>query len=297
MDKYLNLVFDSGTNSYQQKLLIGTATTGNIRMEWHMARSQQIIPPNWQMATIYPQIVGNTIFALRYPVADAQNIIVRTAIENDFEWLFLHEHDVLLPPDGLLRLNEYMRSKKVPVVSGLYYTRSRPAEPMVYRGRGQSYYEDWEVGDKVWVDGCPTGCLLIHCSILKCMWQDAEPYNAYGQPVRRVFETPAGIYLDPESRAYMTAAGTSDLNWCLDVMTGDYFAKAGWDEYADMEFPFLIDTGIFCGHINPNGEQFPTANPWDIVPKAEYDWEKAHAEAPDLGVHVSDDSALNDRVG
>ena len=55
------------------------------------------------------------------------------------EWLFLLEHDnVLAANDAFVRLNTYMRGAKYPVVSGLYFTRGYPSEPLVYRGRGNS---------------------------------------------------------------------------------------------------------------------------------------------------------------
>jgi hypothetical protein len=299
MQGYNATVFDSGIDNYNQRLLIGTPSTGTIRMEWHIARTGQVIPPNWSQAHFYPGVMGNQVFTLRYPVADAQNLIVKVAIEQGFEWLFLHEHDVLIPPDTLVRLNNYMRDGTIPVVSGLYYTRARPSEPMVYRGRGNSHYDDWELGDLVWCDGVPTGCLLIHASILKAMWEDAEPYTAYGQQIRKVFDIPSGLFLDPESEAYMTAAGTSDLNWCSDVMQGGYFAKTGWPDYQDKEYPFLIDTNIFCGHINPNGEQFPVATPWEQIWK--FDRQKKQEEAAstnggDLGVNVADGMVLGETL-
>lgn len=169
----------------------------------------------------------------------------------------LLEHDVILPPDALMRFNQYMREEQVPVVSGLYYTRSIPSEPLIYRGRGNSFYTDWQMGDKVWCDGVPTGCLLIHCGILRAMWQDAEPYQLAGIQVRRVFETPTRSWHDPETGTFNMTSGTSDLDWCTKVMTGGYFGKAGWTEYEGREFPFLCDTNIFCKHINPDGQQFP----------------------------------------
>lgn len=252
---YRTIVQDSGDPGYVNRLLLGTPSTGTVRIEWVQARYGQIIPTNWSFVQML-QFMDSYI-PLRYQVADAQNLIVREAIERDFEWLILVEHDVILPPDALLRFNQYMREEKVPVVSGLYYTRSRPSEPLIYRGKGTSFYTDWKLGDKVWCDGVPTGCLLIHCGILREMWQDAEVYQLGPIQTRRVFETPARAWFDPETGFVNTVTGTSDIDWCHKVMDGGYFAKAGWTEYADKEFPFLMDTNIFCKHINPNGEQFP----------------------------------------
>ena len=109
---------------------IGTASTGLVRMEWVAARYGQIIPVNWSMVTVNQFI--NSFIPLRYQVADAQNLIVREAVLREFEWLFLLEHDTILPPDGFLQLNEYIRRADTPVVSGLYFTRSYPAEPLIF---------------------------------------------------------------------------------------------------------------------------------------------------------------------
>lgn len=263
VQEYRIIVKDSGDPGYVNRLLVATPTTGLVRIEWVQGRYGQIIPTNWSMVQML-QITNGGMYTLNYQVADAQNVIVKAAIEGDFEWLLLVEHDTILPPTAFLQFNEYMRDKKVPVVSGLYYTRSVPSEPMVYRGRGTSFYTGWELGDKVWVDGCPTGCLLIHCGILKAMWNDlADKEYMVGNPLtggtktRPVFATPNRLWIDPESGQFNSVSGTSDLQWCTDVMKGGYFAKAGWPEYQEMQYPFLIDTKIFCAHVNPNGQKFP----------------------------------------
>ena len=123
----------------------------------------------------------NSYSPLRYQVADAQNLIVREVVQRDFEWLLLIEHDTCLPPDGFIRFNEYIRNADTPVVSGLYYTKTRPSEPLVFRGRGTSFYDDWKLGDRVWCDGVPTGCLLIHAGILRAMWAESEEYQVGNQ--------------------------------------------------------------------------------------------------------------------
>jgi hypothetical protein len=198
-------------------------------------------------------------------VADAQNVIVQEAVEKDYEWLFLHEDDVLIPPDLFIKLNDYMRSGDVPVVSGLYYTKSEPSEPVLYRGRGNSFYANWKKGEKVWVDGVPTGCLLINCKILRIMYEDAEKYTikfpGLIREVRRVFESPRRIWQDPETGYVSSNTGTSDLFWCDAVLNGDYLKKAGYKKIARREYPFLVDTTIFCKHIDlHSGTQYPVTN-------------------------------------
>jgi len=252
---YRTIIQDSGDPGYINRLMIATPTTGLVRIEWVQARYGQTIPVNWSFVQMNQYL--NTFIPLRYQVADAQIMIVKAFIEQDMEWLLLIEHDTIMPPDALLRFNTYIREEKVPIVSGLYYTRSRPSEPLVFRGRGNSFFGDWELGDKVWCDGVPTGCLLVHGGILREMWNDSEEYAIGPHTTRRVFNTPQKAWFDPEHLQFNAQTGTSDLEWCTRIMKGNYFEKAGWHDYADKEFPFLIDTEIFCRHINPDGEMFP----------------------------------------
>lgn len=249
------IVQDSGDPGYVNRILIGIASTGSKRDEWIAARYGQLIPCNWSQVEMVQWI--NSYMPLRYQVDDAQNMIVDKAVQGDFEWLLLYEHDVLPPADSFMRLNAYMRDGKIPIVSGLYYTRSRPSEPLLYRGRGTSFYQDWKMGDLVWVDGVPTGFLMIHMSIMRAMWLEAEVYDVRGQKIKRVFRTPRDAWKNPETAQLNTVSGTSDLDWCSRVMSGGYFSKAGWKDYEDKRWPFLVDTNMFCRHINPNGEQFP----------------------------------------
>lgn len=252
---YRNIIQDSGDPGYVNRVMVGTAVTGLVRIEWVSARYGQTIPVNWSM--IQANQFLSSYFPLRYQVADAQNLIVKAALELDFNWLIFAEHDVIPPLDMFIRMNHYMRTEKVPVVSGLYYTRSWPSEPLVFRGRGTGAYYNWKLGDKVWCDGVPTGMLLIHCKILRSMWNESETYMAGNVETRRVFETPRKQWLDPEGLQFNSQQGTSDLDWCTRVMEDGHFAKAGWPKFQEKEYPFLVDTRILCSHINQDGSQFP----------------------------------------
>lgn len=244
---------------FRNRLMIGTPTTGLVRIEWVLARFGQVIPTNWSNTDCMQFL--HTYAPIEYLVADAQNLIVKACLEQDMEWLLLIEHDNILPPGAFIAINEYMNSGEVPVVSGLYFTKSNPPEPMVYRGRGNSFFKDWKLGEKVWVDGCPAGFLLIHASILKALWNESPEYMVNDQKVRRVFRTPEKQWQDPETHATYSETGTSDLEFCSRLMKEGIFEKAGWPEYQKKEFPVLIDTGIFLKHITQDGTQYPLQDP------------------------------------
>src|SRR3990172_553354 len=239
------------TGTWKHRLIVGTPVTGLVRVEWVQARYSQTLPTNWSLIEIVQWM--SSVMPLRYQVSDAQNLIVKSAIEQDAEWLLFIEHDNVLPAGAFLKLNDYMRDKKIPVISGLYFTKSVPPEPMIYRDFGWSYYQDWKLGEKVWCRGVPTGCFLCHMSIMRSMWNESPEYKLGDLVTRRVFQEPARLYFDPEKKAYMAESGTSDLAWCKRVVEEKFFEKAGWPKYQKMKFPFLVDTNLFVRHIDDQG--------------------------------------------
>lgn len=268
--KMLKLGTEMVTNTgiWKHRLLVGTPVTGLVRIEWVQARYNQIIPTNWSLVETLEFMSSS--MPLRFQVSDAENLIVKSAIEKDVEWLLFIEQDNVLPNNAFIILNKYMREKKVPVVSGVYYTKSVPPEPLVYRGYGNSFFGDWKFGDKVWADGIPFGCTLIHMSILREMWNDSPEYTINGKVTRRVFEEPARLVFRPDLQSYVAETGTSDLNWCKRVMTGKYFEKAGWKKYQEMKYPFLVDTNLFLYHCDNNGRMFPLQMPKENIPPKNY---------------------------
>jgi hypothetical protein len=260
---YKTIILDSQNPGYVNRILVGTAATGLVRIEWHQARNGQIIPVNWSWVQMYHFL--NSFIPLRYQVADAQNLIVKTALDGDYQWVLFYEHDVLPPPDGMLRLNEWMREEKAPVVSGLYFDRHIPSDPHIYRGRGVGAFHDFKLGEVVHCDGVPTGFLLVHHKLLRVMWDESPEYSVQTPggpvPLRAVFNTPRDAWSDPETGFYNTLSGTSDLEWCTRIIEGKYMEKAGWGEWLaalpDPQYPFVVDTNIFCRHIDMNGVQYP----------------------------------------
>jgi len=240
-----------------KKVMIGIPMTGLLRSEWVIARYGQVIPCNWSQTDALQWL--DQYSPLDFTVADARNIITYHFLKQKFEWLFFIDHDVVLPPGVVLKMSQRMMKKEVPIWAGLYFTKSVPSEPLVYRGRGSGYYGDFKVGDEVWVDGVPMGCTMIHRSIMEEMSKVSEVYQPLSQPeMAKVFETPAKIWFSPEERTWFTATGTEDLTFCTKVMEEKVLEKAGWPELQEKEFPFLIDTSIFCRHIDWDGVQYPS---------------------------------------
>jgi len=257
-------ILDHNTNKrWIKKLLVTTPTLGIVRYEWAHARYNTTMPVNWEATGFdikYDSGHGFFGYApVGFSVADAYNQIVKKALELGVEWVLTIEDDVIVPPDIFLKTAQYMDEGKIPIVSGLYYLKAEPTIPLIFRGRGNGAYKDFKIGDKVWVDGLPMGCLLIHASILKWFWENSPGYKLpNGEETRAVFETPRKVFLDPQTGGQYIKAGTQDLYFFDRMIDEKVLQKTGWGKIARRKYPFLCDTSIFCRHIDRNtGRQFP----------------------------------------
>lgn len=258
---------NENTGPWKTRIMIGHPVTGNVRIEWAMARFGQTLPCNWSAMDIMQFL--SPYVPLKYQVADAENLIAKACIEMKCQWLLFWEHDNIPPNDALIQLNEYMVQGKVPVIGGLYFTKSVPPEPLVYRGIGNSYFDDWRFGDKIWCSGLPFGFTLIHGGIIQAMWDESPEYIVNNQVTRRVFDAPSKAWMDQAKGAYMSIGGTSDLAWCNRVVSGRFFEKAGFPEIQKKKYPFLIDSNIFVHHIDQDGRRFPLEVPKRYAPNGE----------------------------
>jgi hypothetical protein len=150
-----------------------------------------------------------------------------------------------------------MIKRTIPVISGIYFTKSVPSEPLIYMEKGAGYDRNWKFGDRKWIGFTHMGCTLIHVSILKAMYAESPSYQMGNSIVKRIFETPARVWYDYNTDAFHAMSGTEDIHWCDRVVTGGFFEKAGWPEYQKMKYPFLCDTSIYCKHISFDGVTYP----------------------------------------
>ena len=247
------------TEMATKRICICVPTTGNLRIEWVMARFGCIMPVNWSHGEVFQYY--DQYSPIGYVVADTRNICVQYSLDQKFEWTFFIDHDTCIPQDTFIKLSEYMTEAKYPVVCGLYYCKGAYPEPLMFRGRGNGYYSNWKYGDLVEVDGVPMGCTLIHNSVLKLMSEESEVYtvNSLCGPVtvRRVFETPRLAWKDPETGKYNQFGGTEDIPWCNRVMKDNILERAGWKGFGKKKYPFVCDTSIFCQHLDNYGTQYP----------------------------------------
>lgn len=265
IDPHVQNVGQNPEKGWTKRVLIFTPTLGLVRMEWVAGRYGQIIPTNWSFVEMQ-QFINPTI-PIGYQLADAQNLMAKIVVEDNYDWIIYVEDDNILPQDAFLRMNVYMNEGTIPVVSGLYFLKSTYAEPLVYRGRGTSHFRDWKLGDRVWVDGIPFGCRLEHGSLIREAWKTSEEYTVGGIKTRKVFTQPRAMWFDEAKGGIISKGGTTDLEWCTRLMDEGIFEKAGWPEFQKMKYPFLVDTRIFVKHIDRSGVIWPTQMPARYIPE------------------------------
>ena len=251
--------------NWAKRVLIFTPSRGSVRMEWVQARYGQITPCNWSMVELR-QTVSDYI-PIEYQLADAQNLMAKIVIRDDYDWIIYIEDDNVIPPDFLIKMNQYMLKATEPVVSGVYFTKSVPPEPLIYRGRGNSYFTDWKMGDKVRCDGIPFGARLEHASLIKEAWKTSPEYVIGNEVTRRVFEQPTDRWYDEEKGGFAGRTGTTDLAWCTRIMEEGLLKKIGYPNLQKKKYPFLCDTSIFVKHIDPSGRMWPLEIPQEYVRK------------------------------
>lgn len=238
-----------------KRLLISVPLTGMVRAEWMLARYGQGIPTNWSQVDIIQWM--DQYSPMGYLVADARNSAVDHMMKGKFEWLMFIDHDVIIPFDTFWKMNQWMMKGTVPVLGGLYFTKSLPAEPLLYREWGSSYFMDWKMGDEVWVAAMGLGCNIIHRSILEVIYKDSEKYKMGNQEVRRIFQTPCHTFFDAEKQNWSVEGGTEDIFFYKRLKSERIYERAGWPDIQKKKWPVLCDTSIFCRHIAWDGTQYP----------------------------------------
>lgn len=238
------------------KILVAIPSTGLVRIEWSMNFAALIQPVNWSMSMTLPGV--QAFSPIGWHVAQARNFCVETLLKGNHEWIFFLDHDTIPPVDLWLRLNQYTQTKKYPIVCGIYYNKGAPSHPLVFRGRGNGCFLDWKRGDRIWVDGIPMGCTLIHRSIFEHL---PKVKISDGTGGRGWFDSPRFAAIDPENASLHREIGTEDLDFCERVIRHKVLAKSGWKNVAGKKYPFLADSRIWCEHISNDGQRFPSFVP------------------------------------
>lgn len=169
-----------------KKILIAIPTDKIIESETFKSIYNMIKPEGYQ--------VNFEVFT-GYDIDEIRNTIVTYTIENNFDYLFCVDHDIIFESDTLFRL----LSHDVEMISGIYRQRLEEHIIELY----DCYYENIKkIPDAVFdVGACGFGCVLIKTSLLKAM---NHPYFEYKHSLDHRNTISEDVYFCKKASKYTT---------------------------------------------------------------------------------------------
>jgi SAM-dependent methyltransferase len=144
--------------------------------------------------------------------------------------------DTIPPPHGFVQLLQKMqRHPDKKIVTGVYFSRSFPPQPMLWRGWMDGSYYDWHVGEFFEVDWAGCDCLMIDVDVFRNMpkpWFSQDYVFGPNQKTPPALAT-EDIYFYEKARKYGYAAWCDASVQCVhqDRDTGQsFFLPPDWPQ-------------------------------------------------------------------
>jgi len=235
-------IFQTYGTDPREVLVIGVPTFGMVSIYFAARFKDLRMPLNSIVRHIY--VTGREIGIARNQIASiALNIEAESGGAFRPSRLLFLDDDLLFSPTALTTLIQ----RKLPIVSGLYYTKTDPAEPLMFGPSGTGVLEHWQHGDLVPVEACGMGLILIELEVFRALRDETDlGVDAMGYP--NWFTT--------------TRDGRSDLgvtNETEDVAFCRKARAAGFPVYVDTSdaaFAFHYDAPAQQGYPRRQWKQF-----------------------------------------
>jgi SAM-dependent methyltransferase len=216
-------------------VVVGIPSFGMVSTYFLTARLSQQFP---LVSSAVDKIVLNK------PIADARNEIVQYALDQGANYIFWLDDDVIPPPDAFLKM--YMSGKDI--INGVYWSKSNPPMPLLFRNHLEGPYLDWHFGDLIEIDAAGNGLTLVKTDVY-----------------RTISEKIGGPWYSTEYTSFKNAT-QSPANNTEDLYFYWKAKKAGYKIWAD--------TSIQAYHYEKNSQVLyampnnaPQANPaWSVNP-------------------------------
>lgn len=220
-------------------ILVGIPTLGNgVSHFFAQARQSQQFP-----------LVSSSMdyYCVGKPIAEARNEIVDYAIAADVDYIYWLDDDVIAPADSFLKMWKHSTTGK-DIINGVYWSKSNPPMPLLFRGHLSMPYMNWHMGDLIEIDAAGNGLTLVKTQVYK------DIIEKVGGPC---YSTEYGSFPGVKQTPYNN---TEDLYFYWKAK------KAGYKIWAD--------TSIQAMHYDKNSNVMyhmpsssPQANPkWTVKP-------------------------------
>jgi hypothetical protein len=197
----------------------------------------------------------------------SRNRIVEAFLKSDAEWLFWIDSDTMVPSGAVERMMSVGRT----LVSGLYYGKNEPHNPIAYNVYNGAFTPIdksiiWEKGELISVDATGMGCMLTHRSVYEDILKNYEVFQIPGGGVVPIHKN--DILGDVE-----TTEGVRHHEHDGKVYSGQMRLRLKKPTLADLAFPFfevaylrtedmfffdlarrvghtpVLDSSVECGHL------------------------------------------------
>jgi predicted SAM-dependent methyltransferase len=183
---------------------------------------------------------------LNKPIADARNEIVEFALSQNAQYIYWLDDDVIAPPNAFLKLYSHQKD----IINGVYWAKTHPSMPLLFRGHLEGPYWDWHVGDLIEIDAAGNGLTLVKTDVY-----------------RKISKEVGGPWYSVDYTSFPNASGneipvgnTEDLYFYWKAKKAGYKV---WADTAVQALHYEKNSGILFG-MPFNA---PQANPaWEIKP-------------------------------
>lgn len=135
-------------------IALAIPTWGKVSITWAFAMRHVGGPLGANTVDLAP-VIGK-------PIAQARNELMKEAIANKCDFIFFVGDDVIVMPNALTGLlQRMMDNEDITMVSGMYWTKTWPTQPYIWRGIQRGSYLDWKHGEFFPVDYAGCDCLLV----------------------------------------------------------------------------------------------------------------------------------------
>ncbi len=222
--------------------LIAIPSYGKVSSDWLQGR-QRLATPLGSAVHDYWIVEPKSM-----SIADKRNHAVKAALEYGAKYLFFLGDDTIPPPHAFVQLLQQMqRNPDKKIITGVYFSRSNPPQPMLWRGWMEGSFYDWHVGEFFEVDWAGCDCLMIDMDVFKSVpepWFSQDYVFSPEQKVPSPIST-EDIYFYEKARRYGFPAWCDASIQCVhqDRETGESF-------YLPRDWPQAYE-GTVIGEQNP----------------------------------------------
>lgn len=170
-----NMVLDKEAKMQKKKekqgLMIGFITNGMVSVKWMMRLNemQHGIPSGMFWKYCWYEGKG---YKDKGGYAKARTKVVEQARAHNAKWLLFIDCDVLPQPDVITSLMSHSKD----IVTGIYYMKSSPAQPVIFKKMGDGPYWDYPINELFEIEGSGMGLCLINMDVFDKFEEAGIPF-------------------------------------------------------------------------------------------------------------------------